>query len=59
MHLPQERKNGKNQAINPKSEKDAASPSEEVFTYGIDRLNPGKPVNDSSFIGVEDRKSVV
>ena len=47
MHLPQERKNGKNQAINPKSEKDAASPSEEVFTYGIDRLNPGKPVNDS------------
>ena len=41
------KKNGRDQAKNPKSEKDAAVPSEEELTYGIYRLNLGKTVNDS------------
>ena len=40
-------KKGRDQAKNPKSEKDAAVPSEEELTYGIYRLNLGKTVNDS------------
>ena len=45
MH-PFQEKEGKNQAKNPKSDKDTAVPSEEAQTYGIDHLNIGEPVND-------------
>ena len=46
INLPP-RKKEKNQATNPKSEKDAAVPAEGESNYGIERLNIGEPANDS------------
>ena len=46
INLPP-RKKEKNQATNPKSEKDAAVPAVGERNYGIDRLNIGEPANDS------------
>ena len=40
------RKKSKKQAKNTKSEKDGASPLEEVCTYGIECLNLEEPAND-------------
>ena len=51
------KKKGKNQKKKLKSDQSLADPSEDGCTYGIDRLNLGKPANDSESDPKSENKS--